>query len=265
MDQSSEALEPFVGEGIFDDAHLLARCMASPGVAMRMPLPGHGSAEARMSAERRPYRHAMAITVFDSKLRLFAGLGLGRRDTAAPFTGAETANFEFIAPHLIEGWTRSVVLEAARPPVGFACPFVVALLNERQVLTAAEPDFHELMKEEWPGWRGPALPEQALASIAAQTDSVWTGRRIVLYSQPTGIGTLIRIRRRFPIDSLGRRKQAVAIQFSRGASQKEVSRKLNLSESTVNNYLNEIYRTLGLSDKVSLSRMVSRLVPETCG
>ncbi|MFT3801586.1 MAG: LuxR C-terminal-related transcriptional regulator [Burkholderiaceae bacterium] len=269
VDQSSEAPEALAGEGIIDDAPLLVRCMASPGVAIRMSIAGYGAAEVRMFLAHRQYRHLMAMTVFDWKLGLFAGLGLGlglgRGDTTAPFTEAETAIFEFAAPHVIEGWTRSVVLEAARPPAGFASPFAVAVLTRCQVLTAAEREFLRLMREEWPDWRGPTLPEQALASITMDTDSVWTGKQIVLYSQPIDIGTLIRIRRRCPIDSLGRRKQAVAIHFSRGASQKEVSRKLNLSESTVNNYLNDVYRTLGLSDKVSLSRMVSRLVPETGG
>jgi DNA-binding NarL/FixJ family response regulator len=49
--------------------------------------------------------------------------------------------------------------------------------------------------------------------------------------------------------------------FAAGATQGEVAAALRLSPSTVNNYLVDVYRALGVADKAALALLVSRLHP----
>ena len=72
---------------------------------------------------------------------------------------------------------------------------------------------------------------------------------------------LLRLRSAHAIDRLSRRRRQVALLFAAGATQGEVAEALRLSPSTVNNYLVDAYRALGVADKAALAMLVARLDP----
>ena len=54
---------------------------------------------------------------------------------------------------------------------------------------------------------------------------------------------------------LTRREMQVVVQTATGVSNKEVGRKLNITEGTVKMHLNSIYKKLGFSNRTKLAMM----------
>jgi DNA-binding NarL/FixJ family response regulator len=62
-----------------------------------------------------------------------------------------------------------------------------------------------------------------------------------------------------PFDRLTKREREVMRQVSRGLSNKEVGRRLNITEGTVKQYLCSIYEKLGVNNRTALANIASVL------
>ena len=99
-----------------------------------------------------------------------------------------------------------------------------------------------------------------------KADRAWVGKSLVAYFRPVDVGmTLAFVRPVGSFDRLSQRKREVATMFAHGASQSEVAQRLRLSPSTVNNYLGDVYRELGVTDKGALAIAVAHLEPPAYG
>ena len=73
-----------------------------------------------------------------------------------------------------------------------------------------------------------------------------------LYELAENGGWYLVIRPFSRLDRLSERERGLAQLFARGVTRKDIARQLGLSPSTVKNHLSNIYRKLGIKDRVAL-------------
>ena len=208
-------------------------------------------------------RHVVCSFEFEPVTRSFAGFSMFRRGHQDTFSEADRSLVEFIEPHLRDDWTHNWLREvgASRPPE-LPSDFAQSVCTADHLLNASDEHFAELILREWPHWHGPLLPDEWAMHLQLDALGPWVGRVVTAYFQtlPGGL-ILLRLRPIHALDLLPPRKRQVALLFAGGVSQSEVAAALALSPSTVNNYLVEVYRELGLRDKTELALCVARLTP----
>jgi len=246
-----------------DDIVYLRALEAPPGTAVFASCDDYTSDRMRAFLKRHRQEQVLTIAYFQDIPRVAAGMSLYRNETRSAYSAQDVATIEAVAPHVIDAWRENWLTEILRNASGRPKlpEFSLAVLMSDKMMSEAQDNFGTVMRLEWPEWQGPWLPE-AVASHFRRSQDPWTGRSITMYQREQADRTaLVLVRRGHPLDSLAPRKRAVAVLFAQGASQTEVAKKLSLSSSTVNNYLGDVYHQLKVSDKVALSKLVSRLEP----
>lgn len=130
-----------------------------------------------------------------------------------------------------------------------------AVANQDGVLTASDPAFIMLMRLEWPEWTGPHLPIHIMTE--SNSSSIIKESNITLQTSWRDGSLFIYARPRLDVDSLSARELSVARRFGQGESYKEIARALRLSPTTVRNHIASIYTKMRISDKTSLTSMLS--------
>ena len=270
--QPDSLIHEYASSELWRDDVVYAKALASPsGTAVCASYSDYESSRMRDFLRRHRQEHILTIAIFQDVQGIASGMSLYRNETRTTYTEVERVIVESVMPHLVEAWRENwlhdVVREASRSPE--RVEFSLAVVVPGPMLSEAQDNFGELMHLEWPQWRGPRLPEpvQVLLAKSARIEPTevpapWVGESIAIYHrhQPDGT-TLIFVRRGHPFDRLAPRKREAALLFARGASQTEVAVRMQLSPSTVNNYLGGVYEQLQLTDKTGLSRLVARLEP----
>lgn len=124
------------------------------------------------------------------------------------------------------------------------------------VLHFAEPGFSELLREEWPDWRGPYLPGELLQSVSPAPTDDMALQRIVVSVSGVAQQLIITATRRPQAGRLSPQESAVAEAFAQGLSYKEVARQLGRSPATVRHHLRSAYVKLGVRDKGALAKVL---------
>ena len=256
--QPGSLMEEYLARELWRDDLMKVGIMAAPGKAFRESAAGPWPHRWHDFLRRHGQQRLMSIILTDVAPQLFAVFSLYRTDLRQPFSDDDAALFEVLTPHIndawCENWLRERLKPTARPSV-----FSSAVLAKDATLTLAQHDFAEKLQIEWPQWRGPFLPP-VLKSALDESAPLWRSERITVYVQPWADGTtLLRIRTHHAFDGLPARQREAAERFAGGASQTEVAHQMQLASSTVNNYLLEIYRTLGIASKVELARLLEHL------
>jgi DNA-binding CsgD family transcriptional regulator len=264
--QPEDLMTEYVSRELWRDDTVFHRLMTSPReTAVRVSSEEDFKSERmRDFLRRNRQRHLMSICMVDEVPQVAAGMSLYRNDSHCSFTAADGRMFELVTPHVIDSWRENWLRELTRSASSASMfnSFSMAVQTARGMLSDAQDSFAAHMALEWPDWRGPWLPEPMLVQIASQSDAPWCGRTITAYSRRQADGnTLLHVRPRHAFDSLSPRKREVALLFASGAAQASVAARTSLSASTVNNYLVEIYRKLGVSDKSGLALLVAGLQP----
>ena len=98
------------------------------------------------------------------------------------------------------------------------------------------------------------------AVTAVQKGEIWASRKLVrgLIAELVSLVDNLKQEGRQPkrdprIESLTKRQRVVADLISRGASNKEIGNRLNISERTVKAHLTEAFRSVGVSDRLHLA------------
>ena len=224
----------------------------------------HNSERMRRFLKRYHQEHALVSSVPTEVPQMIDGVSLHRDETHSPFSDCEAATMEQLMPHVVDVWRENRLRALARS-AGSAPPFdgfSIAVLMPDLAMSEAQSAFSDLLRLEWPHWQGPMLPTELKFHLQAAWEKPWSGKSITVYVRRQGDGTLlVFVRRAHPIDGLAPRKREVALLFSRGASQTQIARQLQLSPSTVNNYIVIGDEARELRDKTDLSRLVVRLEP----
>ena len=106
-------------------------------------------------------------------------------------------------------------------------------------------------------------PEELVKAVnAVQRDEIWASRSLVcrlvsellsLVDSQNDTGPKQNIDSR--LLKLTERQRIVAMMISRGASNKEIGNRLNISERTVKAHLTQVFRNLGVSDRLHLAAL----------
>lgn len=235
---------------------LLAETLKRPGQTLRATANGPEGCppfppEVREHAHRFGMEQVLGTSYIDPALGLIEGFALYRATRDARFTEPERLLVQYALPHLIETW-RIHRLRLIRDdhPVG-ATDLSLAICDGTGLLRTAGASFASLMREEWPDWRGPRIPAQWLRD-AGKTS---LGRRIAATLEPIGDLSLVRLRRRSPLDELTSRETEIARRFAQGMNYQEIATELRISPSTVRNHLSNAYSKLDVSNKIELARL----------
>ena len=180
-------------------------------------------------------------------------LSLHRFDSCS-FSAEERAAFASLAPKLVEE-RREKYLESFMKKDPESCRHR-AVSDEKGLLIAVDEGFLNLMKKEWPRWRGPILPEAVQGIFGGKCR--YSGKRLVIDATHSNGLLFLRARQNLPVDALTCREHEIARAYASGQSAKEIGKQLNLSPSTVGNHLTAIYKKLGICDKSELAVLFAK-------
>jgi len=188
----------------------------------------------------------------DADLGLYHVISL-YRSGAERFTEAERLLFENAVPHLQDAWRESKLLHLSGVNRD-ACPLTpaAALLDSEGSVHFARPAFAELMRREWPDWRGPFVPE----AMRRMQDGAFTGERVAVRFTRQNDLYLAVVRNKGLLDTLTARELEVAKQLAKGASHKEIAHNLALAPATVRNHIASIHAKLGSSKVAQVATLM---------
>lgn len=235
------------------------RCAAAPGVAHVFSAQDlHTNAQTALLAQYQGVRQVLCMATIDPLSSLVGYVSLARAGDEPSFGPEDQRWLTLLMPHLntMLNLSRVAQIEQIRSQRGTAHTRL-AVTDVKGILHVMEPGFDQLLREEWPTWRGPWLPAALLgqpAGVAPRHE----GRHLLI--EVTGVAEqlLVTLTRRGPSDRLSRQERACAEAYAQGWSYKEVARELGLAPATVRHHLREAYAKLGVKDKVALAHTMSQ-------
>ena len=202
--------------------------------------------------------HALTTCIVDPLTTLMSFITLFRPETEAAFTEDERAAVEMLAPHLIESCHQSRLMQLARTVRPGSLPRYTAACDSDFVLIAAQPQFLDLGRREWPLWHAPRLPEAAREALAGGTRRI-VGADVVLDCEHVSDLYWMTLREKAPLDTLARRQLEIARLTASGQTYKEIAKTLALAPATVRNHLETVYKKLGISSRAELATLLSQI------
>ena len=136
----------------------------------------YGVREAGLMDLYGPYGVDQIVSLYqrDDDLGLYHVLSLYRGGEDR-FTEQERLLFQNAVPHLLDAWRESKLLHISgvKRDTSPLTP-AAALLDKEGVVHFARPAFVELLRHEWPEWRGPFVPE----AMRRMQDGAFTGEQV---------------------------------------------------------------------------------------
>jgi len=232
------------------------KVFATPGTTCSCVTSQDMGPEMAQHAHRYHIEHILATTHIDPVALLHELISIYRADLDKPFNEEERLFQQALIPHLAEIWrlNRMQALTQASQP---ACAAIsrTAAADGKGVLHLTDPGFTRLLQNEWPGWRGPRLPDELLAQIENR-HMRFVGKTIVAGLSELDELFLLRGRKKSRLDTLTQREREVAMQFSAGRSHKEIAQSLAIAPATARNYLSKIYHKLDVDNKAALAHIL---------
>ena len=157
-----------------------------------------------------------------------------------------------LRPHLMQALAlnRSIHLRGWAPAeTGLQRGLAVADL--RGVVYQADPHFETLLRAEWPGWPGGALPQALLKSLLSAEDA-YAGAMLVVRGHAQHGLLFLRARQLCRADLLSPREREVAKLMAQGCTHKQVAQRLCRAPATVRNHLQSVYGKLEVSNVAAM-------------
>lgn len=199
---------------------------------------------------------AISTAILEPDTGLVTFCSLYRASSDHPFSETDRATKELLVPHLLEAYRTCLFLHLHLPAgIAKASTRAAALCDRMGVIHQSETGFSGLLRQEWPGWTGPLLPD-AITRLINTTQNSLEGERVDIEVKPLDDIYQIHIWPHSPLHVLAPRERAVAELLSEGLPYKEIAQRLEISSSTVTNQANAIYRKLKISGRGELSRLV---------
>lgn len=188
----------------------------------------------------------------DPSTRFVHAISLFRADRDALGREAECQWLECLRPHLMQALAlnRATHLQLWAPAAS-GLPRGLAIADVRGVVYHADPQFDVLLRAEWAGWHGGALPPALLTPMLAGAGA-FTGATLVVRGKAQHGLLFLRARPRCTADALSTREWAVATLMAQGCTHKQVAQRLNRAPATVRNHLQSIYGKLAVTNIAGL-------------
>ncbi len=224
------------------------RALAAPGIARFMT---GESADAPQAGLRPAWR--LEICLREPSYGLHAFLTCLRHAGQPPFSLAERAALEVLAPHLFAAW-RHARLAALHGHLVRCRSQSAAVVDRFSVVHVAEGRFFSLLRSAWPQWSGVRLPDLFEPLLSAPGERVIGGirwRTTPLGADGTSVlaGTALGALQR-----LTPRETSVVARILDGESNAQAADALGISANTLRNALVRAYRKLGVCNRMELVR-----------
>lgn len=246
-------------ETVKHEDRLAFAATASPGTTINITASGSfydGCDGARAHCARFDLEHLMCTAHIYADAGLFWVMSVYRSARSPAFDETERVTKELLSPHLFAAFRTARVGELRTlTRVGGAHGHVAAIASPTGLVLEAEPGLADVLRAEWPTWRGPLLPpplENALHGGIGR----FIGERIVVHADSAEGTRLVHARRRVAADGLTERERQVADGFALGESHREIGDRLGIAPATVRRHLANVYEKLGVSSKAELDRML---------
>ncbi len=198
---------------------------------------------------------AIATAQVHTDLGLYSFISLYRDLGDPAYTERDRQVKQALMPHLLTAYRIKLFQAILAEETGDDHQAVTAVLDRHGVIHHASPTLPAFLREIWPAWWGPRLPEAMLAAIAEGRRSFFIDHLFFATSELPNALIFLRARRMNHLDSLSVSESRVAFLLSQGWTYKEVGRDLGISPSTVTNHVNHIYRKLNIRSKSELRRL----------
>ena len=235
----------------------LPHVLQNQGVAHAYSISPDDPAPYRELTEGLGVGHVMSIAQFDTILGIAVGLVLCRSPRVAPFSEANRGLVEVAFPHLIAGWTHCQVAELTRADPHNSGPTLFSAASRGSAFSAAEPEFLSLLRQEWPTWVGPYLPNPLIDANTGAAKARYIGERIVVEAKLAVDTALVTARQRSVVDHLTVRERTVAELCAQGMTYKEISAALNLAPATARNHIAAVHKRLGVARNGEIARLLA--------
>ncbi|WP_028448382.1 helix-turn-helix transcriptional regulator [Chitinibacter tainanensis] len=174
-------------------------------------------------------------------------VSLYRSNQAQPFSAHELALCDFFLPHIFVAYRINLRLH--QPDSSHDCLNLIAAQDGR--LYFLEERVAALLRQEWPEWAPPLLPERLLQVLGE--GQAYCGQCLLATAKFDRDLVFIRLSARmYPSLTLAELKAARLV--IQGLSYKETARILNVSPSTVSNQLQSAYKKLEVGNKIELGQ-----------
>jgi DNA-binding CsgD family transcriptional regulator len=209
--------------------------------------------------QRYGHLNNMTITTVSKSHPHGQWLSLYRADKHDHFGQADGRLLEQIMPHLVEALEVNRIIR--KVPSAYADSEMVgarAIARTDGTLYHCGKKFAELVLEIWPEWKSGRLPDELMAAIYPNKESILADHAIAISVSTLGNMLLLNLRKVSLLHRLSRRELEVAKLYGKGQSYKEIGLSLDISPSTVRNFLGRIYTKLGVGNKVDLASLLSK-------
>jgi len=200
--------------------------------------------------------HALSTMFVEPVVNLFTGVAIYRADMGHPFSEAERQIHQAVVPHMVATLAEVRLRSVAGGPPPRGPDRARALCDQRGLLHTASPGLAELLRAEWPGWEGPALPPALQGNWLQQEHARYSGAAVVVVSEPMGDLLLLKVRRVVALDALTPRELQVARRYGSGLTHQAIAADLRVAPATVRNHLQTVYDKLGLGNKAELALLL---------
>jgi DNA-binding CsgD family transcriptional regulator len=236
----------------------LLQVLGAPGTSIAYSIgPDDPETLRRLTALHR-IEHIMSIAHFDAELGLASGLVLTRTAQDRPFDDAECRFIEAAFPHLLRFWTENQIGSLSRDLVARKEGLRHVAVGRQGVLAAAESEFLDWFRREWPNWQGPRLPADVQALLDGADGGIHLGREIVLKVAHATDVSLLQVRLRSVVDDLSPRERQVAELCATGNSYREIAELLGIAPTTARNHIAAIHRRLGVGRNSEIGALLAQ-------
>ena len=249
-------------ENIKDQDRLLAAVIDEPGVTMKMcDLYTH-----RERQEAPAYKdHSKLFGIeavlstgqIDPRTGLLDAISLYRNQRGNSFSDDDRLTKQFLFPFMIQIWHQNQI-HYLKSISGGDYGQASAICDKAGWIRNADPEFIELLKTRWPDLTPPALPDELTTWMAAESGVPMKTGELTLTAKKFDDLTLLQARTRGSLALLSAREEEIAEAFASGQSYKQIAEDLFVSPSTVRRHLENIYKKLGVSNKVELFQLINQ-------
>lgn len=204
-------------------------------------------------ADKLGFHQYMITIVKHPPTGLETGINLMRIDEGRPFSETERRMKQALMPHLIEAFARSQIEPWVRDTLPVPQFPAAAIVDEFGALRHAADGFGEMLQTEWPQWQGPVLPQPLRALMATDKTGHYAGAKIAVSFHRHEHMALVQLRPARLSDHLSAQQLVVARYTADGLNHKEIGQLMQLSPATVRNYLTNVYRKLGVKNKLQMA------------
>jgi DNA-binding CsgD family transcriptional regulator len=204
-------------------------------------------------------RRGLSRVLTDRASALRTTITIAGHSGASGFSSIDAARFEVLAQHVAIAWRMCQQLDLLRRS-GAGLGRSAAFVDSRGYVHAADRQFFSVLRQCWPEWTGPRMPDAVCALLAGDSGLLaigvyqWTStpaERELRYLQVAPLGPLAR---------LTARERAIALAIAAGGTYRDCAARFGISTNTLRNTVVRVYRKLGVATKLELAELV-RAIP----